>query len=56
MGYYQAGAEMCGDDARRAKADAYRALSDLTGGLIRAHIVILLSRTPVFSVQSQDRL
>ncbi|MEM1079871.1 MAG: hypothetical protein AAGI09_15255 [Pseudomonadota bacterium] len=56
MGYYHAGAEMCGGSERRAKADAYRNLSNMTGGLVRLQVIEAISRGPRFTVQSQDQL
>ena len=35
MGYWQAGAEMCGGDTRRAHADAHRHLHDETAAMLR---------------------
>lgn len=56
MGYYQAGAEMCGGSERRAKADAYRALHNMTGAFVRAQVIAALMHAPWLKVQSQDQL
>lgn len=56
MGYYHAGAELCGGEERRAKADVYRNLSNMTGSVVRAQIAEAFARAPRFILQSQDRL
>lgn len=52
MGYYQAGAEMCGGSERRAKADAYRALHNMTAPLVRASLVAALTHVSGLTVRS----
>lgn len=55
LGYYHAGAELCGGTERRAKADAYRHLRTMTGGAVRAQIAEVFARNARFTVQSKDR-
>jgi hypothetical protein len=55
MGYYQAGAQMCGGEERRAKADAYRTLGNSAGALLRAQVLGALVRARHLTGQSRDR-
>ena len=44
MGYWQAGAEMCGGDTRRARADAHRHLHNEAAALLREALHLAFAR------------
>lgn len=44
MGYWQAGAEMCGGDIRRAHADAHRHLHNEAAAMLREALHLATAR------------
>jgi hypothetical protein len=52
LGYWQAGAEMCGGERRRARADAHRRLQILAADALHDHARLLAAR-PLAAVKSE---